>query len=237
MTQALLQLFQSPPLGTTLTSDERSAVQALNVTLKSYPPHTVISRQGDVEPRIFIVNSGWGCIYRDLANGDRQIIDIPLKGDIVGIRAAEGPNYNSLASITDLSVFELSRQALVKALDDLPKLSSFFIRLAARQHSILTEHLTNAGCRSAFVRTAHYLLELGTRLAAFGEGTELGYDCPLTQHELADVLGLTHIHVNRTLRELREHELVSFRSGVVEFFNRQKLCKISGFDKEYLKLF
>lgn len=236
VTQGLVQLVQSSPMGTTLTSDERGAVQALNATLKSYPPHAVISRQGDVEPRLFVVNSGWGCIYRDLANGDRQIIDIPLKGDFVGILAAEGPNCNSFASITDLSIFEISKQAFVKTLDDLPKLSSFFMRLAARQHSIMTEHLTNAGRRNASVRTAHYLLELGVRLAAIGEGTELGYDCPLTQHELADVLGLTAIHVNRTLRELREHELVSFRSGVVEFINRQKLSTLSGFDNDYLRI-
>ena len=148
----------------------------------------------------------------------------------------DGPNCNSFASITELSLFEVSGPALDKTLNSLPGLSNFFMRALARQNSIVTEHLTNAGRRSALIRTGHYLLELETRLASFGESRAQGYDCPLTQHELADVLGLTAIHVNRTLRELREHELVSFRAGSVEFLNRPKLVKISGFDKEYLRI-
>jgi CRP-like cAMP-binding protein len=226
----------SPPMGVVLTHQEREAIQSLNFTQRHYPAHTVISRQGDVEPRRFVINSGWGCIYRDLANGDRQIIDVPLKGDIFGIRTVDGPNWNSFASITELSVFEVSGPALGKMLGVLPGLSNFLMRSIARQNSIVTEHLTNAGRRNALVRTGHYLLELAARLASIGEDTELGYDCPLTQHELADALGLTAIHVNRTLRELREHDLVSFRSGFVEFLNRSKLAKISGFDKEYLRI-
>ncbi len=230
------QFLEAPPVGAVLTREERDAIQSLNVGPKHYQSHTVISRQGDVEPRIFFLNSGWACVYRDLANGDRQIIDIPLKGDIVGIRAVDGPNYNSLGSITDLSVFEISRHALAKSLQHLPGLSRLFMRAAARQYSIVTEHLTNTGRRNALVRTAHYLQELGAQLTAVGEGNEMGYECPLTQHELADVLGLTAIHVNRTLRELRENELVSFRSGFVEFLNKQKLTKLTSFDADYLKM-
>ena len=133
-------------------------------------------------------------------------------------------------------MFEISRHALAKSLQHLPGLSRFFMRAAARQYSIVTEHLTNTGRRNALVRTAHYLQELGARLTAVGEGNEMGYECPLTQHELADVLGLTAIHVNRTLRELRENELVSFRSGFVEFLNKQKLTKLTSFDADYLKM-
>ncbi len=235
VTHTFVQFIQSPPIEAVITHEERDIIQSLSFTPRHYPAHTVISRQGDVEPRRFIVNSGWGCVYRDLANGDRQVIDIPLRGDIFGLRAVDRTNCNSFASITELSVFEVSGPTLGKTLKNLPGLTSYFIRAMARQNSILTEHLTNAGRRSALVRTGHYLLELQARLASFGEGTELGYDCPLTQHELADALGLTAIHVNRTLRELREHDLVSFRSGFVEFLNRPKLEKISGFDKEYLR--
>jgi CRP-like cAMP-binding protein len=233
---SFVQFILSPPLGVVLTHEEREAIQSLTFTPRHYPAHTVISRQGDVEPRRFIINSGWGCIYRDLANGDRQIIDVPLKGDMFGIRTVDGPNWNSFASITELAVFEVSGQSLAKMLNNLPGLTTFLMRAIARQNSIVTEHLTNAGRRNALVRTGHYLLELAARLASFGEGTELGYECPLTQHELADALGLTAIHVNRTSRELREHDLVSFRSGFVEFLNRPKLAKISGFDKEYLRI-
>lgn len=236
VTQTFVQFIQSPPMAMGLTGVEKEAIRSLNITPKRYPPHTLITRQGDVEPRVFIVNSGWACVYRDLASGDRQIIDFPLNGDIVGVRAAEGPSHNSFAATTELSVYEIPVPTFDKMLDRSSRLSSFITRAEARQRSIVIEHLTNAGRRNALVRTAHYLLELGVRLAAFGEGGDGGYDCPLTQHELADILGLTPIHVNRTLRELREHDLVSFRAGTVEFLNRSRLVKLSNFDAEYLRL-
>jgi CRP-like cAMP-binding protein len=236
VTRTFVQFIQSPPIGAALTREEKEAIQSLNITPKRYPPHTLVTRQGDVEPRISFVNSGWGCIYRDLASGDRQIIDFPIRGDIIGIRSEEGQSYNSYASRTELSVFEVSAESFYGVLNSLPRLSSFFVRTVARQRAMIIEHLTNIGRRNALVRTAHYLLELDARLATFGETSERGYECPLTQQELADLLGLTAIHVNRTLRELREHQLVSFRSGYVEFLNKQRLVKLSGFDPGYLSI-
>jgi CRP-like cAMP-binding protein len=232
--QTLLQFFQSPPIGAIFTSEEMEALRPLNVAAKHYPPHTVISHQGDVEQRLFIINSGWACSYRDLNNGDRQIIDFPLKGDVVGVVASPGPSTDSLASTTELSIFEMSRTAVGKAFGRSSWLAQFILSAVARQSSIVIEHLTNAGRRNALVRTAHLLLEMDARLSTFGESTQQGFDCPLTQQELADALGLTAIHVNRTLRDLREHNLVSFRSGFVEFLDKPRLINMIGFDKEFL---
>ncbi|MGB3388156.1 MAG: cyclic nucleotide-binding domain-containing protein, partial [Pseudaminobacter sp.] len=82
--------LQSLPIGAELNSAEITNIQSISVTQKYYPPHTLITGQGEFEHRIFFVNSGWGCVYRDLANGDRLIIDFPLRGDIMGMRSAEG---------------------------------------------------------------------------------------------------------------------------------------------------
>jgi CRP-like cAMP-binding protein len=231
-----MEFVQSPPLAIAFTRQERDTLKILNVASRHYPPHTTISRQGEVESRLFMIKSGWGCIYRDLASGSRQIIDTPLMGDIIGIRAAEGPNSNSLASISELSLFEFPRQLLSKTLHAQGRLATLFARVIARHHSILTEHLMNAGRRNALVRTAHYLLELRERLAPFGMANDAEFDCPLTQEELADVLGLTPIHVNRTLRELRVRKLLSFRRGLVELTDRPSLVKLCGFDSGYLRL-
>jgi CRP-like cAMP-binding protein len=73
------------------------------------------------------------------------------------------------------------------------------------------------------------------RLAAYGLSTNRGYECPLTQQELADVLGLTTIHVNRTLSSLRTNGLATFKNGFVELHDRKQLVKLSGFDREYLR--
>jgi CRP-like cAMP-binding protein len=81
---------------------------------------------------------------------------------------------------------------------------------------------------------AHFLLELASRLALVGMGSKEGYDCPLTQYHLADALGLSAVHVNRVLRQMREKELVTFRDGRVSFHDHDRLVDLAEFDPAYL---
>lgn len=229
----LFQFIQTPPHGVSLTIDYRNT-EFLSLTPKTYHPGTVVSRQGDPNTRIFIVASGWSCISRHLSDGSRQIIDTPLKGDMLGFPSFDGGGINALVSVSEVAFYEIPGQAFRNALDQNAALAAFFSRIASRQHAVAVERLTSVCRRSAIERTAHYLLELGERVDG-STASSHGYECPLTQHDLADVLGLTPIHVNRTLRELRERELVSFRAGAVEFLNRPKLVKLAGFDKGYLQ--
>jgi CRP-like cAMP-binding protein len=82
---------------------------------------------------------------------------------------------------------------------------------------MVVEHLVGIGRRDAVERMAHFLLELGKRLSLVGMGNKAGYDCPLTQYLIADAIGLSAVHVNRVLRELREQGVVTFRDGYVTF--------------------
>lgn len=81
---------------------------------------------------------------------------------------------------------------------------------------------------------AHFLLELGARLALIGRGSKAGFACPLTQYELADTLGLSAVHVNRVLRKLREQGLVTFQDGHVTFDDYRGLVEVAQFDPAYL---
>ncbi|KXF79504.1 Crp/Fnr family transcriptional regulator [Paramesorhizobium deserti] len=234
--KSLLELLEASPISARFSDADRKALHSLPVSLRRYPPHTVVYNQGDPVRSVYIINSGWGCVYRDLPSGDRQIIDFPLRGDSVGLRMPAAFNYNTYASITEMSVFEISQYALNAIVLQSPYLSSGIMGLMARQRAFLIEHLTNLGRRNALVRTAHLLLEMGARTKSNGMGTEKGYSCPLTQYELADALGLTAIHVNRMLRELREQNLVAFRYGEVEFINRPALVRLANFDENYLAI-
>lgn len=98
----------------------------------------------------------------------------------------------------------------------------------------MVEHLINLGRRDAHQRTAHFLLELGARLMLVGLGTKAGYDCPLSQYLLADALGLSAVHINRVLRQLREDGLLTFRDGKVTFDNLDGLVALAEFDLTYL---
>jgi CRP-like cAMP-binding protein len=232
--QTLLQFLRSYPHGGALSKNDWGSNDFLGVAAKIYKPHSVICRQDDDDDRMFIIKSGWGLLYRGLPSGDRQIIDTPLCGDIVGFRSLGEPRFASLASITELAVYEISRKELVEAVSS-EGLGNKIACSLARLNAILAEHLVNVGRRNAMSRAAHFLLELEERLSVVGLSAHGKYECPLTQHELADILGLTTVHVNRTLGELRKANLISFKAGQVKVINRKNLVKTAGFDNEYLR--
>jgi CRP-like cAMP-binding protein len=219
-----------------LDDSDKAYLGSVGFSLRRYPSHAVITRQGDEEDRIFVVHSGWGCICTDLMDGERQILDFPLKGELVASRAYEGEAPESFIAQTELLVFEAPSKAFAASLSHYPSLAAVLLGAIARQRAILVQHLTNLGRRSALIRTAHLLLELGTRLEMADAGKRYGFECPLTQYDLADALGLTAIHVNRMLRELRERGYLEFRHGSVHFLNRKGLEHFAGFDPGYLRL-
>lgn len=233
--QTLLQFICSHSKGGTLSKNGWENNDFLGVSAKKYKPHSVICRQDEKDDTIFILKSGWAVLYRGLMDGERQIIDTPMWGDIVSFRSVDGPRFASLASITELAVYEISRKALADAILSEGRFGNTIACSLARLNAILAEHLVNVGRRNAMSRTAHFLLELEERLSKVGLSDHGRYECPLTQHELADILGMSSVHVNRTLRELRKADLVSFKAGHVELINRKKLVETAGFDKEYLR--
>jgi len=182
------------------------------------------------------VRSGWGCVYRDLSSGERQIIDFPMRSDFLGLRTADGYSYNTIAAITPMSAFEIPLASLEASIERAPRLSLILIELLARQRSMLIEHLTNIGCRAAFVRTAHLFLELSDRVKSSGMGDPNSFYCPLTQYQLADALGLTPIHLNRMLRDLREEGLILFRSNRVEILDRKRVVALAQYDGEFMRM-
>jgi len=234
--KTLRHFLESPPIRAAFEESDYAILGALPVSVKTYAPHSVVSSQGDWANSLHIVKAGWGCIYRDLVDGDRQILDFPMKGDFLGFRTGIGFNYYTFLSVTELSVFELSLDHLTECLVKSPRLAMTFIELMSRQRAILVEHVISIGRRSALVRVAHLLLELGHRARLNGTGNDVSFYCPLTQTELGDALGLTSIHINRMLRELRSNHLLSFRNNVVEFLNKPVLTQVASFDEDYLSM-
>lgn len=136
-------------------------------------------------------------------------------------------------AVTDVIAYETSARDLVSAMSRSEPLARLIINEESRHKAILIEHLTNLGRRGALARVAHLLLELDARLRSVALAQEGGFDCPLTQYHIADALGLTAIHVNRMLRELREADLLHFHRGHVELTNRDELIALAGFDPTY----
>lgn len=188
-------------------------------------------------PVAYILHDGWMCSYKRLPDGGRQVVNIQLPGDIVGLNSLFlQTSDQSIEALTDSIVSEIGRGQLLSAMRQSPRLAEAVMWSFARDEAIIAQHLANLGRRSALARTAHFLLELGFRLQETGTATALGYDCPLSQQLLADALGLTSIHFNRILRYLREKELLLFSAGAVEFLNQPALTQLAGFDPSYLEV-
>jgi CRP-like cAMP-binding protein len=231
-------IFESPIFrNVDLRQEERDVLEAVGFIAKTYTAGDEITREGDHDDRTFILDSGWGCLYKILPDGERQILDFPLTGDVIGLHGHRASAQRSFMAITDVVVHEAGATALISAIARSERLAQFFIAEESRYKGILIEHLTNLGRRSALSRTAHLLLELGARLALTKNAAANGYKCPLTQYDLADALGLTAIHVNRMLRELRQSDLLSFQRGFVEFIDIERLRTLSGFDEAYIAHF
>jgi CRP-like cAMP-binding protein len=192
-------------------------------------------QQGQAPKSVYLLTSGWVCSYKIQADGTRQIVDFQVAGDFLGLRSLLlRTSDHSFEPVVDSYAAEVSAGDLLAAFGEAPRLAIAMLWAASRDEAMVVEHLVGVGRRDADARMAHFLLELGARLTLVGLGDAAGYDCPLTQYHLADALGLTAIHVNRTLRRLRERGLMTFRDGRVQFEDRQGLVTLAGFDPAYL---
>jgi len=181
---------------------------------------------------IFVVVSGWVAIYDLLQDGRRQILQFVLPGALLRFNPDSGAvAMFGAEALTDVTVCTLSHPSLVALLKDHPEVGMRFAELVARDRNLSFDHLTSLGRRSARERVARLLLELFIRFRAQwpGRGTE-EMQLPLTQEHIADATGLTSIHVNRVLGELRDERIVSFHYRKLVILDPDRLVGVAAID-------
>jgi CRP-like cAMP-binding protein len=219
----------------TLDAEELAALETLHRQARVVGPGTELCYEGQRGQKAFILASGWVSSYKSLRDGSRQIIDFQLPGDFIGVRnILFRTSEHGFETLTDVSLSEVSVADLFGVFSAAPRLATAILWALSCEEAMVVEHLIDVGRRSALVRAAHFLLELGARLRLVGLASADGYDCPLTQYLLADALGLSAIHVNRVLRQFRETGLLTFRDGRVQFDDLDRLVALAEFDMDYL---
>lgn len=218
-----------------LSQDDLSVLSDVYRRRRSFAAGRDMIHQGQVDQTAYIVASGWACSYKLLPGGTRQIVDFQIPGDFLGLRSVlfRTADHN-VEPITRVQASEVKAQDLLAAFTQTPRLATAVLWAASRDEAMVVEHLVGLGRRNASERMAHFLLELGARLKLVGLADRKGFSCPLSQYQLADALGLSAVHVNRVLRELREEGLLTFQKGKVQFQNYEALVDLSGFDRAYL---
>jgi CRP-like cAMP-binding protein len=213
----------------TLSDEERAFLRTLEY--KPRRPHRARTRlwhPGSAGPVVYLV-SGWAVHARELLDGRRLLFDVLLPGDIVGLgveRVANAQVFAVTAGRT-LEAGELSRLLLEK--ERLPGICKSLELAAAEQSRFRVDHLMRLGRQNAMERIAHFFLELEHRLRQRGMSQDGAIPLPLTQEVIGDVLGLSLVHVNRTLQQLRRDEMIRLEHGQLKLLKMPELAMLSEF--------
>ncbi|KAB0680367.1 Crp/Fnr family transcriptional regulator [Aureimonas leprariae] len=219
-----------------LRPDELRVLQALQGPSVQIAAGKEIIHEGQHRSSAYILHEGWAYSCKRLPDGERQIIDIQIPGDFLGLHSSMlRMSDQTFVALTNLQITKINMDRSLEFVQSHPRLAAALLRCVAHDEAIIAEHLVSIGKRDALERTAHFLLEFGSRMGSIGRFSNDSYECPISQPILADALGITTTHLNRILRRLRERELVMFRNGTVIFLNRSKLVEATGFDRSYLE--
>ncbi|QUS35102.1 Crp/Fnr family transcriptional regulator [Falsirhodobacter algicola] len=214
---------------------ELAEIERLKRKVVQMEPGDAIIFEGQRERCGYLLLSGWACSIRHLKNGSGQIIDFRIPGDLIGVtELLLQQSEQCYEAVTHVELCEITMEDLLGTVARAPRVATAILWAIARDGALLTEHLVNLGRRNPQARTAHMLLELSDRLSYVGLGNADEYHCPLSQYLLADALGLTAVHLNRVLRQLREDGLVSFRRNLVTIHDRARMMEFAGYHPGYL---
>jgi CRP-like cAMP-binding protein len=221
-----------------LSADEIAILGELQSTTRSVQRNRDIIMEGRSYGSILIIMEGNAIRYRILHDGRRQIVNVALPGDIVGVLGPfiESSLYSTRA-LTETVIAAIPFSRVNTLFETHPGLVAKIFLCFSCELTIYAEHLVDLGRRSAAERVAHFLLELLTRLQAVGLAEDQSYRLPLTQELIADVLGLSIPHVNRVLRRLREDNLVVLEDQRVTVRDFDGLAELADFEPGYLSRF
>ncbi len=207
------------------TQNYRSCQYALDARSKVY-------REGVPSEFMFTVYHGWMAVYKTLENGKRQILKVALPGDIIGYQAnLAGPMNYSAVSLTDSVLCAFPRTEIPTLFRNKPGIAKRLAELNSRDMHLCQNRMTTLGQHTALEKIAHCCAELFYRKKAIHQELENNQiKFPLSQEDIGDLTGLTKIHVNRVLRQLREMGLMEISSKELTIYNTKELCKLGYFD-------
>jgi len=209
-----------------LTPYEEHVIEALQLSSQVFDAGTQVYAEGDPVVRPWIVGAGWACRLRALSDGRIQILGFFLPGDSIGLNEVSHPAVQpTILALTDLSLLNADKIAEATNRGD-EKLANIVracrIESISRQARLL-DHAVRLGRLTALERMAHLLLELDHRMQCAGLANGGRFPLPLTQSQIGDALGLSLVHVNRTMQQLRREQLIELETGQVALLNRERL--------------
>ena len=222
---------------TRLSSDDKAAIAKISNTSRVIAPRRDLIREGENPKFAHLMLDGWACRYKTLPDGRRQIVAFFVPGDFCDLNVYVLRQMDhSVGAITRLSVTDISREDMDRLTARYPRVAQALWWEALVNAAIQREWTFNVGQRTAYERIAHLLTELFLRLRTVKMTNGTSCDFPLTQNDLADATGLTAVHVNRTLQELRRDGLIELERRQLTILDMQRLMEAAMFNANYLHL-
>lgn len=220
-----------------LSREDRAALMEASSNVRVVEPRRDLVSEGDPPRYVHLVLDGWASRYKTLPDGKRQIVSLFVPGDFcdVNIYILKQMDH-SIGAITRLKAAMINPKDMEKLTTERPRVQQALWWNELVTTATQREWTLNLGQRSAYERIAHLMVEMYLRLQAVGRAHDGRCEFPLTQTDLADATGLTAVHVNRTLQELRGDGLIRLERRQLEILNLQRMKDVSMFNANYLHL-
>lgn len=218
-----------------LSDEGRRAVLALPYSLKTLEAQSYITREGDPPISCGVLVSGFAYRQKLTSDGARQIVALHMPGEALDFQHLflDVADHN-VQTLTRATLAFVPREAMQELASTRPEVGHAILVCLLVEASIFREWTLNVGRRPAPARMAHLLCEFALRLEGQGLVSEYGYELPMTQEQLADALGLTQVHVNRTLKILESRGLITRDKRRVYFRDWERMREFADFNARYL---
>jgi CRP-like cAMP-binding protein len=217
-----------------VSQNELAVINDIKRDHLAFPAGTEILRAGEESLELYTLYSGWAFRFKNLPDGRRQILNFLLPGDLLGLQAAMfDAAQHGVEALTDVELCLLPRQKIWHLFGQMPELAFDVTWLGAREESHVDENLLSAGRRTAAERIAALIVILYKRADALALVADRTFAFPLTQQHIADALGLSLVHTNKTLARLRRLGMYTQTNGSLTLSNPRVLERVAQhFDQE-----
>ncbi|HEY8591439.1 MAG TPA: Crp/Fnr family transcriptional regulator [Sphingomicrobium sp.] len=220
-----------------ISSEEERVICGLVSEMRTVSADDVVVRAGEPLGSSFALEDGWMARSKDLRSGERQVIELHVAGDFPDLHGFTLKHLDhDVVAMTDCSIAVVPHDRLRDMIERYPRLARAYWFLTNIDGAIRGELALSLGQRSAIARMAHLFCEMNVRLDMVDAVKDNGYDFPLTQRELSECLGLTVVHANRTIQELRRRGLIELENRRLTILDRKGLEGVAEFDPGYLYL-
>lgn len=220
-----------------ISSDEERAIRDAVAKVHRIPADVLVIRSGEELNSSLLLIDGWLARSKDLAGGERQVTQLHVAGDFADLHGFTLKRLDhDVTTLSDCRIAVVPHERIRELTERFPRLGRIYWFSTNMDAAIQRELALSLGQRSAISRMAHLFCELYVRLDVVGRTRESGYEFPLTQRELSECLGLTVVHANRTLQELRRRRLVELENRQLRIRDRRGLEGLAEFDPSYLYL-